>query len=220
QAAGSPGRSQRPRRDDGQMFIHKWDEGSEEEARAWLATQGFGELVASGRDRDVAIVVPTQFVFTGDTVLVHFLRQNPVWAAVEENPNVLLSVSGDWAFIPSDWKVVRDEDPRLGIPTTYYAAVQVTGIAQAIDDPEGIAEVLRAQLAVIQPGVDIADPAEHGSRLGAIRAMRIEVTAVRAKFKYGGNVDEEHRLVVAEHLEARHGPGDLAAEAHLRRRLD
>ena len=107
------------------MFIHEWDAGGEDEWREYLDAHGFGELVASGRDRDVAVVVPTQFVVAGDSLLVHFLRQNPIWPAVAENPNVLLSVSGDWAFIPSDWKVVGDEDPRLGIPTTYYSAVQV-----------------------------------------------------------------------------------------------
>ena len=40
---------------------------------------------------------------------------------------VVLAVSGDWAMIPSDWKVTGDEDPRRGIPTTYYASVQLTG---------------------------------------------------------------------------------------------
>ncbi|MGO9558049.1 MAG: FMN-binding negative transcriptional regulator [Acidimicrobiales bacterium] len=201
------------------MFIHEWDAGTEGEWRAYLDAHGFGELIAAGHDREVAVVVPTQFVFTGDSLLVHFLRQNPIWAAVAENPTVLLSVAGDWAFIPSDWKVVGDEDPRLGIPTTYYAAVQVTGTAHAIIDAEGTAEVLRAQLAVIQPGVDIVDPLEHGARLRAIRAMRIEIKSVQAKFKYGGNVDEAHRLAVAEHLAARSGPGDQAAISHLMRRL-
>jgi transcriptional regulator len=201
------------------MFIHEWDAGGEDEWREYLDAHGFGELVASGRDRDVAVVVPTQFVVAGDSLLVHFLRQNPIWPAVAENPNVLLSVSGDWAFIPSDWKVVGDEDPRLGIPTTYYSAVQVVGTAKEIDDSDGIAEVLRAQLAVIQPGVDIVDPLEHGGQLRAIRAMRIEIKTVRAKFKYGGNVDEAHRLAVAEHLAARSGPGDEAAIAHLKSRL-
>ena len=41
---------------------------------------------------------------------------------------------------------------------------------------------------------------------------------VRAKLKYGGNVDDAHRAVVAGHLEERDGPGDAAALAHLRRR--
>jgi transcriptional regulator len=39
---------------------------------------------------------------------------------------------------------------------------------------------------------------------------------VRAKFKYGGNVDAEHRLAVVDRLKRRNGPGDAAAAAHVR----
>jgi transcriptional regulator len=201
------------------VFIHDCDAGTEDEWRAFLAGHPFGELVAAGRDRDVAVVVPTQFVLDGDDVLIHLVKANPVWAAIEENANVLLSVSGDWAFIPSSWKVIDDEDPALGIPTTYYASVQLTGTAEVIAAPEGIAGVLRAQLAQLQPGVAVIDPLEHGRKLEVIRAMRITVRSVRAKLKYGGNVDEAHRLAVADRLDERDGPGDREAAAHLRRRL-
>jgi transcriptional regulator len=203
------------------VFIHNWDAAvSEDEWRWFVDTHRFGEVVAAGRDRAVAVVAPTQFVLRGDEVLVHFVRQNPIWAAIEENPMVLLSVSGDWAFVPSAWKAIDDEDARRGIPTTYYGSVQLTGHGRIIDDVDGIAEVLRAQLAHEQPGVDVADPTEHGPRLRAIRALRVDVVEVRAKFKYGGNVDARHRVAVAERLERRGGPGDLAAAAHVRRRLD
>ena len=47
---------------------------------------------------------------------------------------MVLSVAGDWAYIPAAWKAIADEDPRYGIPTTYYGAVQVTGPAQVIDE--------------------------------------------------------------------------------------
>src|SRR5262249_27240433 len=155
----------------------------------FLATHGLGELVAAGRNRDVAVVVPTQFVLIGDEVLVHLLRPNPIWMAIAENPNVVLCVSGDWAYVPSSWKAIGDEDPARGIPTTYYASVQIVGTARVIDDPEGVAAVLRDQLSHLQPDIQVVDPLEHGSRLRAIRALRLEINTVRAKFKYGGNVD-------------------------------
>ena len=202
------------------MFVHEWDAGTDSEWRAFVATHGFGELIAAGRHRDVPVVVPTQFVLDSDQVLVHLLRANPIWMVIAENPNVLLCVSGDWAYVPSNWKAIGDEDPALGIPTTYYASVQIGGIAQVIDDPEGIAEVLGIQLSHLQPDTEVVDPLEHGSRLRAIRALRVDITSVRSKFKYGGNVDAAHRLAVANRLEERDGPGDRAAVSHLRRRLD
>jgi transcriptional regulator len=117
-------------------------------------------------------------------------------------------------------KAIGDEDPALGIPTTYYASVQIVGAARVVDDPEGIAEVLGTQLSHLQPDIDVVDPLEHGSRLRAIRALRLEITTVRSKFKYGGNVDAAHRLAVAKRLQKRDGPGDRAAASHLQRRLD
>lgn len=50
------------------------------------------------------------------------------------------------------------------------------------------------------------------------KAIGEALTDVRAKFKYGGNVDDAHRLAVADRLAERQGPGDLAARAHLLRR--
>jgi transcriptional regulator len=189
-----------------------------DEWRAFVIGQGFGHLVAPGRDRPLPLVQPTQFLLHGDRVLLHLARPNPMLDALVENPAVVLSVAGDWAYIPSDWKTVGDEDPLMGIPTTYYAAVALTGRAMVSRTDEETAEVLRLQLAGTQPDTAVADPAEHGSRLRTIRAVTIEVDGVEAKFKYGGNVDDEHRAEVVSRLRRRGGPGDLQAAMHTERR--
>jgi transcriptional regulator len=220
------------------MLIHPWDAGVSEQE--WMdfvrgsggppanggvagggvaAGGGFGHLVASGVGREVPVVVPTQFALaSADLVLLHLARPNPIWAALAENPSVLLSVAGDWAYIPAAWKAIGDEDPRMGVPTTYYAAVQLIATAHVVDDEAGKAEILREQLGVTEPGSGAADPAEHGRRLAGIRGLRLTVREVRAKFKYGGNVDDAHRAEVAERLRERGGPGDDAALTHMRRR--
>ncbi len=202
------------------MLIRPVDRGSDAEWRPFVAAQGFGHLVAGGRGRELPVVVPTQFVLHGDEIVLHLARPNPIWSAIDENAQVLLSVAGDWAYIPSDWKVIGDEDPRAGIPTTYYAAVQLVGTARIVDEPAEVAVVLREQLRDLQPDVDVVDPLEHGAKLGAIRGLRIAITEVRSKFKYGGNVDADHRRAVAERLADRDAPGDTAARRHLVARLD
>jgi transcriptional regulator len=213
------------------MLVHPWDAAVDPaEAEAFVRAQGFGQLAAAGRGRDVPVVVPTQYAVetslafeTGvdsGTVVLHLARPNPVWAAIDENPTVLLAVAGDWAFVPAAWKAVGDEDPARGIPTTYYAAVQLTARAEVVDDPGGKVEILRLQQGEVDPGGGWVDPAEHDRQLSGIRGLRLHVTGVRAKFKYGGNVDAEHRLAVAQRLTERQGPGDAAARAHLLRRLD
>ena len=204
------------------MYIAKVDRGfGEDEWREFVASQGFGHLVAAGVEREVPVVVPTQFVLDGDEVILHLVDKNPILEAIDEQPRVLMSVAGDWAFIPSSWKAIGEEDPLLGIPTTYYAAVQMEGSATIVSDPGEVAAVLRRQLAVLQPGLEVADPlTAHEAQLRTIRAISIVIEEVRAKFKYGGNVNLGHREAVIAGLERRGGPGDLAAARQTRRRID
>jgi transcriptional regulator len=184
----------------------------ESEWRSFVESQGFGHLVAAGVERDLPVVVPTQFILEDDQVLLHLAGPNPIFEALAEQPRVVLSVAGDWAFIPSAWKAIGDEDPSLGIPTTYYAAVQLAGMATVERHPAAVAAVLRKQLIALQPGVPVADPElAHPGKLKSIRAIVIAVDSVRAKFKYGGNVDQVHRGAVIKHLQVRDGPGDAAA---------
>jgi transcriptional regulator len=207
------------------VLVHPWD-APLDDAEVWsfVRAQGFGHLIAPGR-RDLPVVVPTQYLVADSDdgqpeVLLHLARPNPVWAALDERPTVLLSVAGDWAFVPSAWKAVGEEDPALGIPTTYYAAAQLVAEATVVDDDEGKLTVLRAQLAAYEPEIAHADPGVHLRRLPGIRGLRLRVREVTGKFKYGGNVDVTHRTAVAHHLAQRNGPGDRAALAHLLRRLD
>ena len=197
----------------------------ETEWRAFVESHPFGHLVApGGPNRELPVVVPTQFVLAGRTVWLHLVRANPVFDALEENRRVLLSVADDWAFIPSSWKAIGEEDPALGIPTTYYGAVQLAGTATVHDErtaPGHVAAVLRRQLAAFQPEVEVADPSEvHAAKLLGILGIEIRVEQVTAKFKYGGNVDEAHRRAVVERLRSRDGVGDGAAARHVLRRLE
>jgi len=199
------------------MFVHPHDRVDDEARwRAFLLAQGFGHLAAAGADRQYPVVVPTQFVVDGNVILMHVLGANPVVKALAENPHAVLSVAGDWAFIPGAWKAIGDEDPRWGIPTTYYGAVQVMGACTVDAEPNAIAALLRTQVAALDPNGDYVDPIEHGAKLRRIRGLRLEIEDVRAKFKYGGNVDQEHRDAIGERLVQRDGPGDLAARGHVR----
>lgn len=210
------------------MLIHPWDAATgAAEWRAWLSTRDIGTLIASGRGRDVPVVVPTHFVYEGvvgvegvgagrDTVVLHLARPNPLLVAVQENPKVVLAVSGDWAYIPAAWKATPGEDPALGIPTSYYAAVQLVCTATLLEGDE-LLEVLRTQLDHFEPGSGVADPEVHRRQLSGIRGLRLVVDEVQAKFKYGGNADDEHRAVVADNLRR---TGQQATLAQLLRRTE
>ena len=197
----------------------------EDEWRPFVAAHPFGHLVApGGSGRDLPVVVPTQFVLDESTVWLHLVRANPVFGALAENPRVLLSVADDWAFVPSSWKAIGEEDPALGIPTTYYGAVQLAGTATVHDErrtPGSVAAILRRQLGAFQADEAVADPGEaHPAKLLGILGIEIRVEQVSAKFKYGGNVDAAHRQAVVARLRARGGPGDAAAAGQVARRLE
>lgn len=187
---------------------HRW--------RAFVASQGFGHFAVSGSEL-VPCVVPTQFVLTDHELLFHLARPNPVFAALAHSASGVMSVAGDWAYIPGAWKAVGDEDPSMGIPTTYYAAVQLAGRVTVIDEPDEVAMILRTQLADLEPDGGLQDPAVHVRQLPAIRGLRLSIDDIRAKFKYGGNVDEMHREAVIARLTERDGPGDRAAAARVPR---
>lgn len=190
------------------MLIHPWDAAvSDEEWRTWLAAQRVGTLICP--TEDLPVVVPTHFVWTGEQVLLHLARPNPALAAVAARPQVLFSVHGDWAYLPSAAKVLPGGDPMLGIPTSYYAAVTLTCTAQVLEG-DNLLDLLRTQLHAFEPGSGVADPEVHARRLPGIRGLRLTVDDVQAKFKYGGNADDAHRAVAAEHLRDVGADGALA----------
>jgi len=195
------------------VLIHPWDAAtSDDEWRSWLATQSVGTLICP--TDDLPVVVPTHFVWTGEQVLLHLARPNPALAALEARPRAVFSVSGDWAYVPSYAKALSDEDPALGIPTSYYAAVTLACTAELLEGEELLA-LLRTQLSRFEPDSGVADPQAHVRRLPGIRGVRLTVESVQAKFKYGGNVDDAHRARVAEHLQSQ---GQLGALRQLTRR--
>ena len=203
------------------MLIHAHDAPlGDDEWRAFLATHDFGELIAPGQGRDLPIVVPTHFVWDGaNEVVLHLARPNPVWAALDERPRALLSVFGAYTFIPGHWN--QDE---YGVPTSYYAAVQLACDARVTDDEAEIASILERQLDHFQPEGKHApvEPGEsrYGRLIPSVRGIVLTVTDVRAKLKFGANRTVDHRQAIAEKLRERGGPLDLEARDHVIDRIE
>ena len=207
------------------MLVHPWDAPlDDEEWRSWLLRHDFGQLIAPGDRRDLPIVVPSHFLYDGATsVRLHLAKPNPVWAALAERRRALLTVVDDYTYVPSPWQAAPGTPAELGVPTSYYATVQLSCDVEVIDDQDAKAAILRDQLAHLEPaGGYLAPDAEHEHfrrRLPGIRGLVLTVTSVRAKFKYGGNKEPAHRELLAERLAERGGPADAAAREHLLRRL-
>jgi transcriptional regulator len=205
------------------VLVHPWDSAEDEEWRAWLAAHDFGQLIAGGRDRDLPVVVPTHFVFDGErTVWLHLARPNPVWEPLTEHPRALLTVIGDYTYIPSAWNANPGSPAGHGVPTSYYATVQLACDVRIVDDPAEKTAILDRQLGRFEPGsgrLPVSATEDPDRRhLPGIRGIELTVTGVRAKFKYGGNKTADHVREIAGRLEERGGPDDIAARAHALRR--
>ncbi|MBB5084942.1 FMN-binding negative transcriptional regulator [Nonomuraea endophytica] len=202
------------------MLIQPWDTArSEDEWHEWLRGRDFGLLAANGVDGGPPMVVPSHFLFDGEReVCLHLARPNPIWAALEADPQVTLTVADDYAYIPSTWRAPVD-----GVPTSYYAAVQLLCRAEILDEREDKAEILRRQLAHHQPGGGYgtmsATEGPYQKMLSAIRGLRLEVVEVRAKFKYDNQKPVELRERVAGHLAARDQVRDAGARTQILRHL-
>ena len=209
------------------MLVHPWDAPNhDDEWRAVLREFDFGQLIApGGPDRELPIVVPTHFIFDGEQTLeLHLARPNPVWRALAERPRALLTVVADYVFVPAAVNADPGDDPTLGVPTSYYAAVQVEVDVEIVDDPVAKAAILARQLSHFEladssrvtPTVDV----ESDRRLmPGIRGLRLTITGVNARFKFGGNKSVEHRVGIAAALHTRSGPMDEAARQRVLSRL-
>jgi transcriptional regulator len=206
------------------MLVHPWDAPlHDSEWTSWLRDHDFGQLIAPGRGREFPVVTPSHFTFDGErTVWLHLARPNSALTALEEYPRALLTVVGDYVYIPSVWNANPGKPVVYGVPTSYYATVQLECDVRLVDAGEDTATILRRQLAHFEPGsgrVPVSATDDPDRRLlPGIRCAELTVTAVRAKFKYGGNKQPEHRERIAELLAARGGPMDAQAREHLLRR--
>ncbi|MER6689683.1 FMN-binding negative transcriptional regulator [Streptomyces minutiscleroticus] len=207
------------------MLIHPWDAARDDaEWQHWLAAHDFGQLAVNGPDGEPPFVQPMHFAYDAGRgeALAHLARPNPLWPALESAPAVTLSVVDDYVFVPGPWQAPSDVPSEHGVPTSLYAAVQLRCTAHVVDDPAQKAELLNRQLGHFQPAGGSAraavGEAPYGRLLPGIRGLRLEVTGVRAKFKYAGHKPEDVRGRIAAGLAGRDGPGDAAAREHLLRR--
>lgn len=189
--------------------------------RAFVEQHDFGQFVLPGEGRAMPAVAPSHFVLVGDDrVLAHFTRDNPLWERVAESPRCMLAVIGAYVYVPSAWNASSEEGTAYGVPTSYYAAVQLEGTCRALDTQSEMAEVLNVMLQHFEPGsarraVETGDNPDT-RQFPAIRGLEMRVERVRAKTKFGGNRTLAHREKVKALLDARGGPLDPEAASFVR----
>jgi transcriptional regulator len=209
------------------MLIHPWDAPRDDaEWQRWLVSHDFGQLAVNGPAGEPPFVQPLHFAYDPERgeAVTHLARPNPLWPALEANPQVVLSVVDDYVYVTGPWQAEPDGPSEHGVPTSFYAAVQLRCTAHLVDDSAEKSALLNRQVGHFQPeggsSTVAAGQAPYGRLLSGIRALRLEVTGVRAKFKYAGKRSAEVQDRIAAGLVERGGPRDAAAREHLLRRRE
>ncbi len=205
------------------MLIHPWDAALEREWRDWLAGRQFGQLIAVAEDLR-PVVVPAPFCFDGDhTVLLHLARANPIWPALELRRQATFAVVDEYAHIPGTWRPPDGEPADTGVPTEYYAAVQLFGDVEVVDEPAAKAALLDRQLSAYGMAAELRPvrpgEAPYGRLLSGIRGVLLRATDVRAKFKFDDHRTEDTQREVARKLADRDTGRDPDARRQVLRRL-
>jgi transcriptional regulator len=206
------------------MLIHPWDAAlSTEEWQGFVRASGRFGVLAVPNGLEAPVLLPTHFTLLQEEILLHFARPNSAIKLIDEAQEVSLILIGDFAFINNQWRAKEGIPKAEGVPTSYYSAVNFIGIPTVIHDDEGIAEVLREQMKDFEPegGHAEIDPSvsPYGPMLSGVRAVRIKLTKVEAKFKYDDHKPVDLRIHVAGELAKRNQHQDREAAKHQRERL-
>ena len=107
-------------------------------------------------------------------LLIHLARPNPVWATSPPTHR-RVTVIDDYAYIPTTWRAKAGGPDEDGVPTSYYAAVQLRCLAEIVDDPPQ-GRPAHPTAAHFQPTGDHAAVAvgapPYGRMLSGIRGLR------------------------------------------------
>lgn len=207
------------------MLIFPWDAAFGDEWKRWLPGPVlFGQLAVNNAEPNQApLVIPTHAALTGDELVLHLARVNPVLEHVRARPRVLFSVVGDDAYVPGTWRNKGGAPPSDGVPTSYYAAVQFVCDAELVEETEAKAVLLREQMRLFNPDGGFTEPRAgedpHGHLIPQVFGLRLHIVEVNAKFKYDDDDPREHRERVTTLLGERGTGHDAGAAEQQQRRL-
>ena len=185
----------------------------------FVQSQEMGRLVTVGEDGTPHLGL-YNFVYDGISLELHLVRADEQVADLKARPRCLFEVDEILAVIPSHW--VHPE--YAGSATAYHrTAIFECGGAVAEDPAEVLAQQVRL-LAKHQPEggyrpLGVEDPLYRGA-LGQLAAVRLQVTAVRPKFKLAQNRPVETRREIIALLRQRGRPGDARAADALQWTID
>ena len=193
------------------MIFHRYyTDIPQAELDRFVQAQELGRLVTVGADGTPHIGL-YPFVYDGTGVDVHLVSEDEQTRDLLAHPTCVFEVDEVLGVIPSYW--VNKENG--GAATAYHRTVIFECTASVVTDPERLAAQQARLLERYQPEggyrpLDASDTIYRGM-LRMLSAVRLDIRAVRPKFKLGQNRPPETRRAIAAELRRRGRPSDARA---------
>ena len=189
------------------------------ELARFVESQELGRLITVGADGTPHIGL-YPFVRAGSVIDLHLVQADEQIADLEARPRCVFEVDEVLGVIPSYWV-----HPEYGGSATAYHRTVIFECASTVTrEPAAVAAQQVRLLARYQPegGFRSLDPEDplYRAALAQLAAVRLDVTARRAKFKLGQNRPAESRRRIIAELRKRGRPLDSRAADALEWTLD
>ena len=159
--------------------------------QALIQAHPLGTWVTSGADGLAANHIP--FILdrtcgTHGTLRAHVARANPIWRTLSGGANSLVIFQGPQSYITPSWYPGKQIDGKV-VPTWNYTVVHTRGVANAIEDPvwiyQLITDLTRANESSNPQPWQVSDaPANFIEQMAkAIVGIEIALTGMEGKWK-------------------------------------
>jgi uncharacterized protein len=188
----------------------------QQEIDEFLQEASFGFLGTIGED-GWPHVTPLNFVYRNGHIYFHGSRRGAKMSEIASAGQVSFAVAKEYAIIPSYFT-----DPTQACPATaFFKSVHIRGTAEPVEDLYEKADALSGLMEKLQPEggyspITPDDPAYRGE-LKAVAVVRIRISELSAKFKFGQNLNGERREQVMTGLSERSHPGDAETLEQMRK---
>ncbi len=139
------------------------------------------------------------------TLRCHVARANPIWASLEQNPDVLVIFQGPDGYVSPSVYEAKQQDGRV-VPTWNYVAVHAYGAARVVHERTWLLDLLNALTSAHEADRpepwQVADaPADYTDKLlRAIVGIEIKIDKLIGKWKLSQNRSETDRANIAADL--------------------
>ncbi|MEK3720792.1 pyridoxamine 5'-phosphate oxidase family protein [Paenibacillus sp. FSL H8-0034] len=171
----------------------------QEETLQFLQEVSFGVLGSNGEEGWPQLT-PLNFVYHEGCLYFHGSHAGQKMKNLKSDTRVTFSVAKEYAIIPSYWS-----DAKLACPATaFFKSVLIKGHAEPVNDLQQKAAALSAFMQKLQSegGYEQIDPldSDYIPQLKATSVVRIVISEMTAKFKFGQNMQEDRLERISDGL--------------------